>query len=238
MSCVGRFVQSLAIACFLALALSCKPKAGGKCDGGKSACADNRSALICSSGAYVAVSCKGGGGCADNDGIVQCDLGGDADGEPCVDLGDHALYCTADKDHAATCKGGKVSVIECDGKGCFPDGDKMRCDARPKLREGEPCNGEGIDSCDDTAKLWLTCTKGKWALTDYCRGPNGCKPFAGTLACDSTFGRTGDPCEGASRCDEADHAVLTCTDHRLVLAKQCADGEHCHADGANTACMK
>jgi hypothetical protein len=204
-----------------------KPKAGDPCQT-TAICATPSSALFCKAGTFVAVDCKGPGGCSAGE-DTSCDIAGDAPGDPCVR--EFSSFCTADRKSAATCKKGKVEINECAGSCKVDERKKVQC--APMQRAGGSCSSMVSDTCsNDGTDSWLTCKDGKFVTSEVCHGPLKCSWMAGNVACDTSVGVPGEPCVTGSRCDTTRTLVLSCQDGELVTGQRCEGPKGCK-QGAN-----
>jgi hypothetical protein len=209
-----------------ALASACKPKAGDHCSAGSAACLTPSSGLFCQNGVYLAVDCKGAGGCSQSGAMARCDIGDDMPGAACADW-QEGQFCTVDGVAAAACKGGKVDVVEC-AHGCTTGDDKVRCEPKPKgTQAGDPCTPFLQDVCDADGAAWLTCQDHKFVVAERCHGKLACTMQGNVVACDTSFGVEGEPCASGSRCDAASKSVLACNDGKLAVARACKGPEGC-----------
>ncbi len=109
------------------LASACgTPKAGDKCDTAGFLCADATSALECKVGAYVALPCKGPGGCKRDGDTIKCDMSGDAEGDACASSAEGKGLCTADGKGTLECRNGTlVKTQTC--RVCSINADQVVC---------------------------------------------------------------------------------------------------------------
>lgn len=219
----------------VAALVACKtPKVGDPCAStGDNRCTGTEAALLCIDGKLAAATC-GGGGCQASP--FACDYREAAKGAACFERASPAtpMACSANKKARVRCVKGVVDRDECDGpRGCYPKSETtMGCDRA--LRAGAPCGSDG-DWCADGASEWLQCKGGKLEVAARCRGPAGCKPFADTIACDTSIGAEGDPCIGnAEACSVDKRAVLRCQGGQLRVATTCASAKSC--DPAHPGC--
>lgn len=196
-------------------------------------CTGAGEALLCVDGTYVAAPCKGPSGC--KSAPFACDYSESEHGVACVEGETPApMKCTANKKARVRCKSGKVDREECDGpQGCYPrTAISMGCDHA--FKAGTSCSIDG-DWCSDTGDEWLQCQGGKMVPVAVCRGPLKCKPFEGTIACDTSLGQANDPCVGAAKSCTSDRAaVLACVEGHLRVETTCTEGKRC--DPAAVGC--
>ena len=227
-------MNRFAFAALVVLALGCskKPKVGDKCENGARACIDGTSGLYCAAGAYQADTCRGAKGCAEDKGIVTCDITGNNDGDPCPAALDGFSVCRADRKTRAMCKGGKYVVETCNGDdGCTTEQVGMaRCDkGNPGV--GESCTSDPrVQYCSSDKKGMVTCKDGKYVLRQKCPGPNACKPGSGGgVICDPNgeFAE-GDDCFFISLACTADgKKLLACKDGKFATSKECPGEGRC-----------
>jgi hypothetical protein len=183
--------RAFTIALVSALSLaSCKPKEGGSCTR-DSICGDPSTQLVCISGKWAAMPCKGPDGCAvDRNGEVSCDMSGNATDDACAQT-DGKMVCSPDKKSRVRCVKRKTEIVSCDGPaGCAPKRSATKtvsCDRIPRYHPEDTCIDGTDDACDADRKLWLTCEGGKWKVESPCRGSRGCSFNAalGAIACDN-----------------------------------------------------
>ncbi len=225
--------HALWVALVVATLGGCQAKPGASCSGG-GACADESTQLGCVDGKYVAMPCRGPKGCVAVSGVVSCDIRANAAGEACVDVGDRAAYCSPDGKARVSCAAGKTVVAVCDGPGgCSPTSDKSaRCDQIAHFNPGDACRADSQDVCADDHKTWLGCTNGKLAMVALCRGPTGCRPFAGSVACDTSVAEVGDLCAMGDTCSVDRKAVVSCQGGHMVKTRDCLGPKGC-AGGSN-----
>lgn len=213
-----------------------KPKPGDACRAEQSSCAGPTAGLVCESGTLMAVACKGPDGCRAGEQGVQCDIRGDAPGDPCAGV---ANACAPGGKARVECLQRAIQVSPCRGpRGCYAEGEKVECD-RSVAAEGDPCNFlTASDACSDDGKRALTCKGGKFVPLAVCRGPAGCRHFEGNLACDVTRGEAGDACMPKSvTCSVSGKERLTCVEGKLVVAERCTGPSGCHdSTGVEAEC--
>jgi hypothetical protein len=220
----------LLTASVLAFSLSaCKEKVGDGCTKDKAACQDEKTALSCQGGKYIATPCSGPGGCKISGGQVSCDITGNKTGDPCSTDDEGTGQCTPDKKELVKCKAGKLVREACDGKGGCVD---HTCNMRPKA--GDRCN-KGDAVCAD-AKSELTCDGGKLAKF-ACKGPSGCTETDKEVKCDFAGAAAGDPCsrddEGDLACSADGKSSIECKGGKYVVTA-CKKG--CKVEGKALTC--
>lgn len=218
----------------LALAACKSAKPGDPCAStGDNQCTGPETALVCIQGKLTPATCKGGG-CQKSP--FTCDYREAPHAAPCFERSSPAapMACSADKKARVRCVKGVVERDECEGaNGCFPKSETtMGCDRA--FKAGAACSSEG-DWCSDSGDDWLQCRHGKLEIAARCRGPARCKPFADTIACDTSFGAASDPCIGtAETCSVDKRSVLRCEAGLLRVHAACPTGKAC--DPAHPGC--
>ena len=103
-------IVSLSLLSSALLFAGCGPsgKAGEPCDKVGFLCQDAATALECRNGAWVALPCKGAGGCAVSGGNVQCDMNGNTAGDACASTAEGKGLCSADKKATLECRSGAL----------------------------------------------------------------------------------------------------------------------------------
>lgn len=215
------------VSSFAMLVAACKaPRAGDRCSGAGQ-CVDGNAALICREGVLVAATCDGAG-CQKSP--FRCDYRREPTGAACFEaMMPSPKVCSEDAGARVRCVRGAVERDECDGpSGCHLEGTQtIACEKM--LRAGAHCGLEG-DWCAQNEPAWLECRKGTLAVAARCRGPAGCQPFGGTIACDTSIGADGDPCIGATKsCSANLRSVLACVDGMLKVETTCREGTACAA---------
>jgi hypothetical protein len=110
------------------LLVGCGPsgKAGEACDKSGFLCQDTATALECRGNVWVALPCKGPGGCAVSGGNVQCDMNGNAAGDACASTAEGKGLCSADKKATLECRSGAlVQTNVC--QSCSTTADQVVC---------------------------------------------------------------------------------------------------------------
>lgn len=222
----------LSVVVLLAACRNAKP--GDPCSStADDTCTGTNAALLCIDGKLAPATCTGGG-CQKSP--FTCDYREAPNGGACFERSSPAapMACSENKKARVRCVKGVVERDECDGaRGCYPKSETiMGCDRA--LRAGAPCSSDG-DWCADGASEWLQCRSGKLEVAARCRGPAGCKPFADTIACDTSIGAEGDPCIGTSEaCSTDKRAALRCERGQLRVHTSCPPTKAC--DPARPGC--
>lgn len=225
----------IALVVIALLSIGCskaKAKVGDKCENGTRACVDAQNGLYCAAGAYQADTCRGPRGCAEDKGIVTCDITGNNDGDACPAALDGFSVCRADRKTRATCKGGKYVVEPCKGEdGCTTEQiGQAKCDkGNPEV--GEACTSDPrIQFCAAGKKAMLNCKDGKYVVGQKCPGKFGCKEQSGGIvSCDpdGTFA-VGDACFFIQEACSDDHRKkLVCKDGKFVADTDCPGEKGC-----------
>lgn len=219
----------------LILAACEKKQAGSSCSPGQVACADAHTGLFCLAGKFATMSCLGPAGCqgvGQND--VACDNPVANAGDGCNQVGDTA--CTVDRKAALACTGQKFVVAQpCKGpRGCISAGDSVYCD-NALAEAGDACVEEGDTACTTDRGALMKCEKGKFVVTNSCRGPKRCtvteKPDENKeqFECDDSLTQIGDSCEdeGEESCSTDRKELHVCKAHLVALARPCPGPKGC-----------
>lgn len=235
--------RALLIAAVLssALALGCRPSAGGSCKvAGREVCVDADSALACQDGQWTAMACRGPLGCATSGGDPQCDQASSSAGETCNVPGDHV--CAADGRGVLRCTERKwVLARRCLGEGaCAAKGEgAVACDDSVG-NAGDPCEHEGDYACAVDGKAVLACRGGAFVQEGLCKGPKGCAVVraGGEVACDDSLAAAGDRCgeEEHYTCSTDGRAILKCRRSKFELDTTCKAKEACDVRGFEVGC--
>ncbi len=221
-----------AAATFVVLVSACgSPKAGGSCKvDGKTFCESKTAGLVCASGKWEPVKCKGAKGCAPV-GDGECDQSLADDGDACDVESDHA--CSSDKKSVVACKGRKWSkVTACPGPaGCERVDKDVKCD-NSFASAGDACAVEKDYACAADKKSTLVCKGGKFEAGTPCKGPKACGVSPGKVHCDDTIADLGDPCEKKGdgdkyACASDAKTVLKCDGQKFVLQEKCKGKDTC-----------
>lgn len=204
-----------------------KPTAGASCRlADPLLCAGPDRALVCRSGAWLEVPCRGAGGCAAGGHADECDdtlavLGEACPAAPAIDYA-----CTTDGRRALVCKDGLFGLWRnCRGQeGCVIVGGRhLNCDTTLG-QPGDPCEARGTYSCSTNQEEMLICDGTSLAAASSCRGPEGCHfdRESHKIDCDDAVAFEGDPCDRPSRitCGADGKSELVCESARSIYAKK------------------
>jgi hypothetical protein len=227
-----------------ALVSACRqrPTAGGQCRiFDQLACAGSDRALMCTSGVWVELPCRGLRGCARRGDADECDDTIATPNDPCPHNPPVDYACTADRTAALVCKNGHFSLWRnCRGPGhCeIVDGRNLHCDTT--LGEpGDPCEKEGSYSCLVDGSAMLVCGQNTLTLATSCRGPDGCRvqSDAHRVDCDDSVALEGDLCDQAKRiaCSVDHKSELVCTTSKYAKKRDCRRTD-CRLDGNELFC--
>jgi hypothetical protein len=215
-----------------------KHEAGQPCSGNQSACVDDHLGVFCAAGKFATMTCLGPSGCQTvGHDEVACDNPVAAIGDGCNQPDDAA--CTMDRTNALTCKGGQFVVAQpCKGpRGCTAQGETVYCD-NALAEPGDVCTEEGDPACKGDRSSFMKCVKGKFEITNGCRGPKKCtvteKPDENKehFECDDSLTQPGDPCEdeGEESCSLDKKASDVCKGHKIVQGQPCPGASGCFYD--------
>lgn len=142
--------------------------AGGSCSAEGLAQCEQAAVLLCRSGTWTRVPCRGPDGCVVED-APRCDDSLGEEGEPCVLSGQHS--CGTDKRRALVCDGGKFRrYMSCRGpKGCTMSSGSVTCDSAPQGSVGDPCDSPGQKTCSLDKKSELECQNGTFVKRRDCK---------------------------------------------------------------------
>jgi hypothetical protein len=207
---------------------ACKPKVGGKCSPGKTACDDPNTGLVCEGGTFMAVSCKGPKGCLVQNKNFSCDNSVADVSDGCQEEDDAA--CSSDKGNMLKCRSKKfVAVRTCRGPDkCRLEGkDVIACDSS-QVNPEDVCETDQF-SCSTDLKTLYQCKASKLAAIEVCRGKGGCshkhdKVKDKTIySCDNNQAEAGDVCneEGDIACSVKGDVFLKCSSGKFVVASTC-----------------
>jgi hypothetical protein len=194
--------------------------------------------LFCSSGKFATMTCLGPTGCQKvGRDEVACDNPVASVGDGCNQEDDSA--CTLDRLNALSCKAAKFVVSQpCKGpRGCTTHGETVYCD-NALAEPGDLCTEEGDSACRTDRSSFMKCQKGKFAITNGCRGPKKCtvteKPDEDKeqFECDDSITAPGDPCEdeGEESCAADKKAAHVCKGHKIVVSQACPGPGGCFYD--------
>ncbi len=230
------------MAIVLAPACRQRPTAGAQCKvQNQLACGGDDRAMVCESGTWVEVPCRGPHGCARHGDSDECDDTVATSGDPCPRAPPLDYACTADRSAALACKEGRFALWRaCRGPDrCeIVDGRNLRCDTT--LGEsGDPCEKQGTYSCAVDRKARLECNGTALAPVSSCRGPEGCRIQHDALRvdCDDSLAVEGDPCDQAKRiaCAVDRKSELVCTANKYKKKRECRRSE-CKLEGNELFC--
>ncbi len=237
--------RPLRCAVLLALAFGAcrtRPSVGASCRvADQLVCSQQASALVCTTGAWVEVPCKGQRGCTHHGDSDDCDDTVAVAGDRCPRNPPLDYACTADRTKALVCKDGSFALWrDCRGpEGCqVSDGRNIRCDT--SLGEvGDPCAQHGTYACSVDRKTMLICDGTSLAAASSCRGPEGCHTQRDTrkVDCDDSVAEEGDACDQPKRiaCSVDRKAELVCTSGKYAKKRECHHND-CRLDGNELFC--
>ncbi|CAN5562396.1 hypothetical protein BH09MYX1_BH09MYX1_34150 [soil metagenome] len=211
----------------IVLAACGKPKAGGDCKTESEVkCTDDKNALVCTSGKWEALPCRGLNGCMSMMGSPgTCTNDGFKEGEPCP--GDEGNpNCSADKKAMLKCVDKHWKKQEdCNGQhGCVSNAKGTNCDMGT-ADVGSTCTAanEGNVACAPDKKSELVCEKGKMGTMLLCKGMHGCRQMGDKIECDHSLADVGDDCEGTEpACTLDKKNILACKDGKFTKVKACS----------------
>jgi hypothetical protein len=235
---------ALCVAATAVLLVSCraKPAAGGKCKEGEPlVCPAHERALVCVSGAWVEMPCKGLAGCSAHGDSSECDDTLAAEGDTCPRDPPVDYACTPDHAEALVCDQGRFTLWRrCRGpERCQVEGGRnVRCDTT--LGEpGDPCGQPGTYSCSSDRTLMLSCDGTSFHAASSCRGPAGCsvERESRKVQCDDAVAMEGDACDQPKRiaCSVDGTAELMCSSTTYQHKRDCRRTP-CHLDGNELFC--
>ena len=92
------------------LAAACgSPKSGDKCSANGFVCENATNAMECKLSVWVALPCKGPGGCVKSADSIQCDMTADVAGDACASSAEGKGLCTTDGTGTLECKNGVLT---------------------------------------------------------------------------------------------------------------------------------
>jgi hypothetical protein len=168
---VARTLPSALILLFGLAQVGCSKRPGDQCPLDTSLCADDHAMLACNTGAFVAVPCKGPGGCHEISGTEAfCDFTPGPAGAPCSTKKDGKGFCSEDGHSEMICDNGKLLLQPCRGAGGCTEGDNGASCNTSAAREGDPCAKKAEDSyaCEAEGKNQLVCRAGKYIVAKQC----------------------------------------------------------------------
>jgi hypothetical protein len=102
------------------------PSAGDKCSSNGFLCANAANALECKLGVWVALPCRGPGGCVKSGDTVKCDMSADQEGDKCASSAEGKGLCTTDMTATLECRDGTlVKTNPC--RTCTISNDMVNC---------------------------------------------------------------------------------------------------------------
>lgn len=222
-----RFAMLSAILLVSLLAGCKKPKVSEPCSKeGKQVCASKTDSLVCVSGRWEALPCRGAAGCAASGADVQCANDGYQDGEPC-DIAEDDYECSVDRKAMLQCKAKHWKTVdECLGpSACTSSSKQVKCD-NSVSELGAPCQDDKTYACTADGKQMMVCVGGKMVTDSPCRGGHGCRKQFDKIQCDTTVATAGDACEHEddAACTVAGDQMLQCKGGKMTVARSCAGG--------------
>ena len=241
MRLAARIVLGLAA---LAATAACRhrPSTGDRCRAeNQLVCVGDDRAVICNSGAWVEVPCRGRRGCGRRGDSDECDDTIAKDGDACPRTPSIDYACTPDRADAVICKNGLFALWRrCRGpdKCEVVDGHNLHCDTRVGA-PGDPCGQRGTYSCTDDHGAMLVCDGTTLTAASSCRGPDGCRMERSTpkVECDDSVALEGDPCDQPKRiaCSVDRKSELVCATGKYAKKRECRHHE-CKLDGNELFC--
>jgi hypothetical protein len=205
------------------------------------ACVAPDRAVVCDSGSWVELTCRGPRGCVRHGDVDDCDDTVAAEADTCPRNPPTDYACTADRKRALVCKNGRFSLWrECRGPAhCeILDGHNVHCDTTFG-EPGDACEKQGTYCCSADGKAMLLCDGNTMAVASSCRGPEGCRVArdAHKVDCDDSLAIEGDPCDQPKRiaCSLDGKAELVCGKHTYEKKRECRRGD-CKLDGNELFC--
>lgn len=215
------------LAAALALAPSCKPKAGGGCEGTAVACESAQTALVCRAGKWERVTCGGALGCSGEGASATCDDSLANAGDACFGMAPFEYACSRDLSTALRCVDGRfVPYLPCRGpQTCKLIGRTVSCDTSIAA-PADPCSTAGQIACSTDRAVMLECRNGVFGLYRNCRGKQGCYFRNDVPGCDETRAEDGDPCgvPGLTACSMDGRHEMQCVASRFVTLRPCRSG--------------
>lgn len=220
----------------------CKPKEGDSCEEGAIACVDEHNKLSCEDGKFVASPCRGENGCQVEDGLLTCDISGNAAGDPCSKADEGHAACAPDGTHALRCHEGRLVKEPCHGpKGCEQSASGPACD-HSVAEENQPCGpaARNRSACSLDNTHALICKEGKFVAEYPCRGPKGCRLTDGRPTCDRSVAAEGESCgrlpKNSKSCSADGKAVLVCQVDQFVMFRPCPGPKGCQVTDKGLTC--
>jgi hypothetical protein len=219
-----------------------RPAAGEKCRvPDELTCPSATRALVCTSGAWVEIPCKGAHGCSKSGDAYDCDDTVAAEGDACPLNPPLDYACTADHAKALVCKAGKFGLWRsCRGAdACQVVGERsVHCDTT--LGEpGDPCAQQGTYACSVDRGTMLQCDGTTLVPASSCRGPDGCRIERENrkVDCDDAVALEGDACDQPRRvaCAVDHKAELVCDKNRYTKKRDCLHTD-CRVESGELYC--
>ena len=222
-----------------------KPTPGAPCLVGnnKFQCTDPTTALLCQSGKWVNMPCRGPRGCTGLGTAQRCDDDLAQAGEACMMEASENVACGTDRLSELTCAAGTWKLTRtCKGpKKCSVAGNMVSCDDS-MADVNDPCAVEAGDAnfgCSSDKKIEVVCdaASSKFLASQPCRGPNGCHIEGTNVYCDRSMGRVGEKCRPVDTfsCSEDATQMLKCSPQFTWLKK--SDCKHgCRAKNNSVFC--
>ena len=102
------------------------PREGKSCAPGGFYCSGPKAALECREGQWMAIPCRGPGGCTSKEGAVSCEVHGGIVGDRCALQSEGLGLCSADGKALLHCQdGGMANAQPCDS--CGLEGGQVVC---------------------------------------------------------------------------------------------------------------
>jgi hypothetical protein len=233
-----KIAVGFAVASLFVVFASCKPSAGGECKENATSCDTPTSRFACIANRYVLETCKGAKGCKEEKGTTVCDSSKGDLGDPCAQA--NVTVCGTDGKTQYKCVEGKLAFVSrCSKDGCSVDDNGAGHCNDPFAKVGDTCKNDstkterGNGACNEDFKSELRCKDGKFALTEYCRGAEGCVPLTTGPWCDRSVANQGDDCdpdkeEFARSCDNSKENIFTCVNHKLTRQVHCGGEGKCY----------
>lgn len=221
------------------LAAGCKPKEGKSCrNEGRESCVDAKNALVCHSGLWEPMLCRGTLGCRKVGSEAECDQSAAEDGDVC-NLADDVV-CGADKKSMLECKQNKwARTASCLGQnGCLLVGKTVKCDNTIAML-GDACTHTDDYACSPDKKVELVCKDAKFTVSATCRGPKGCNVVAKQISCDDTRAVLNDACgkDQSYTCDMEGKSILVCRAGHYVVDEPCKGKLNCRVLNTKVGCF-
>jgi len=217
----------------IAVIAACRPgpRPGGECRiENQWVCSTHDRGLLCESGAWTEMPCRGSGGCSRHGAADACDDTVAQEGDHCPRQLPADYACSADGARALTCKGGRFELWRnCRGsQRCAVAADRhLDCDTTLG-QVGDPCEKLGTYACSLDERGLLLCDGHSLVEASSCRGPSGCRFDRQThqVACDDRMAADGDLCDQPNRisCSLDGKLELVCdpgAEHKYIKKREC-----------------